>query len=389
MTEPSPPTLQNLPPAAARLCLEVERFCLTRLGLAHGARLLLALSGGADSTALALILRLLAPRLGLTLHALSIDHGLRQESAEDTEFTLQLCRNLDIPCAVRQADVRGMTESSGIGIEDAARRLRYALLEQERAAVGADFIALGHHAGDVSEDVLLRLTRGTGWPALGGMVARDDGRRLLRPMLATDPQALRQLLDQCGIGWREDASNQSRDFKRNRLRLDVLPLLREENPSLDRTLHDLWQMARLDEDYWNTALDAALAAHPWVESGGGNSPAEKAGAADAPSLTLPAALLAGLHPAARLRLYMRAVRWLCRPAGDGGCAEAESTGCVGSGGNTENMVQLHGQARARTLLALDDALASGRGNTRFQLPGGLEAYLKGGSIVFRRCAAGG
>ena len=372
----SAPTLQNLPPAAARLCLEVERFCLTRLGLAKGSRLLLALSGGADSTALALVLRLLAPRLGLSLHALSVDHGLRKESAQDAVFTLQLCNILNIPCTVRQADVRKLAEISGTGTEDAARRLRYSLLEQERVTVRADFIALGHHAGDVSEDVLLRLTRGTGWPALGGMAARDDERLLLRPLLATDAQALRALLVECGIDWREDASNQSRQYKRNRLRLDVLPLLREENPSLDRTLHDLWQMARLDEDYWNTALDAALAEHPWIVGGSEAELSAKKNIAEGPSLTLPAKLLAGLHPAARLRLYVRAVRFLCRSAA--GCGGEDS----GSSG------QIHGQARARTLLALDDALANGRGNTRFQLPGGLEAYLKGGSIVFRRCAAG-
>ena len=370
----SAPTLQNIPPAAARLCLEVERFCLTRLGLARGSRLLLALSGGADSTALALVLRLLAPRLGLNLHALSVDHGLRDESAQDAIFTLQLCNILNIPCIVRQADVRGLADNSGIGIEDAARQLRYALLEQERSAVGADFIALGHHAGDVSEDVLLRLTRGTGWPALGGMAARDDERHLLRPLLATDAQALKALLVECGIDWREDASNQSRQYKRNRLRLDVLPLLREENPSLDRTLHDLWQMARMDEDYWNTALDAALAEHPWIVRGLATKISGMKDVAEGPSLTLPAKLLAGLHPAARLRLYVRAVRFLCRPAAGSGVEDSDSTG------------QIHGQARARTLLALDDALAKGRGNTRFQLPGGLEAYLKGGSVVFHRCA---
>ena len=360
MTE-SPPTLQNLSPAAARLCLEVERFCLTRLGLARGSRLLLALSGGADSTALALVLHLLAPRMGLTLHALSVDHGLRKESKQDADFVKQLCGNLNIPCTVRQADVRGLATSEKIGIEDAARKLRYALLEQERAAVGADFIALGHHAADVSEDVLLRLTRGTGWPALGGMAARDDQRRLLRPLLATDAQALRELLVECGIDWCEDASNQSRQYKRNRLRLDVLPLLRQENPSLDRTVHDLWQMARLDEDYWNATLDAALAVTPWV--------LQPEASENGPRLTLPAKLLAGLHPAARLRLYVRAVRCLCRVA-------------AGTAGEDEGSGQLHGQARARTLLALDEALASGRGNTRFQLPGGLEAYLKCGSVVF-------
>lgn len=374
MTE-APPTLQTLPPAAARLCLEVERFCLTRLGLERGSRLLLALSGGADSTALALVLHLLAPRLGLTLHALSVDHGLRSESAQDADFVLQFCKKLGIACVVRQANVRGLAASDKIGIEDAARKLRYALLEHERAALGADFIALGHHAADVSEDVLLRLTRGTGWPALGGMAARDDGRHLLRPLLATDAQALKDLLRVCGISWCEDASNQSRQYKRNRLRLDVLPLLRQENPSLDRTVHDLWQMARLDEDYWNTTLDAALAVNPWIVGGLEAELRENDDAASGPSLTLPAKLLTGLHPAARLRLYVRAVRYLC-----------------GMGRNHENdrddsPGQLHGQARARTLLALDEALANGRGNTRFQLPGGLEAYLKGGSVVFGRCAA--
>lgn len=362
----SPPTLQTLPPAAARLCLEVERFCLSRLGLARGSRLLLALSGGADSTALALVLHLLAPRLGLTLHALSVDHGLRAESTQDADFVVKLCNSLNIPCTVRQADVHRLAASDKIGIEDAARKLRYALLEQERAAVGADFIALGHHAADVSEDVLLRLTRGTGWPALGGMAARDNDRRLLRPLLATDAKALKELLVECGIAWCEDASNQSRQYKRNRLRLDVLPLLRQENPSLDRTVHDLWHMARLDEDYWNTTLDAALAVHPWLVLPEASE--------NGPSLTLPAKLLAGLHPAARLRLYVRAVRYLCRATAENADEDSDSAG------------QLHGQARARTLLSLDEALANGRGNTRFQLPGGLEAYLKGGSIVFGRCA---
>ena len=365
MTEPALPALQKLPAVTARLCLEVERFCCQRLGLAQGSRLLLALSGGADSTALAFVLHLLAPRMGLTLHAMSVDHCLREESAQDAEFVLQLCKKLGIDCTVRQADVRAFAACGKVGIEDAARRLRYSLLEQERVAVGADFITLGHHAADVSEDVLLRLTRGTGWPALGGMTARDDERRLLRPLLATDAQALRGLLAECGIGWCEDASNQSRQYKRNRLRLDVLPLLRQENPSLDRTVHDLWQMARLDEDYWNKALDAALAENPWLEL--------PAAGEDGPSLTLPAKLLAGLHPAARLRLYLRAVRCLCRAA-------------AGDIGEDDGAGQLHGQARARTLLALDEALASGRGNTRFQLPGGLEAYLKGGSVVFGRYA---
>ncbi|WP_297671230.1 tRNA lysidine(34) synthetase TilS [uncultured Desulfovibrio sp.] len=340
---------RRLSPAAVRLLGAVERFCREDLRLPRGAHLLLGVSGGADSAALALVMRLLAPRLDLALHALTVNHGLRPEAADDAAHARRLCAGLGIPCAVRDADVRGYAAARAVGLEDAGRRLRYALLEGERRACGADCIALGHHAGDVSEDVLLRLVRGAGWPALGGMTARDDARRLVRPLLAADPAALRALLRECGLAWREDGSNADRRFRRNRLRHDVLPLLREENPSLERTLLDLWRLARLDEDYWNARLDEALAACPWQE--------------EAEGLVLPAGLLRGLPPAARLRLYLRAVRRMLRARG--------------------NDTPHTGQARARTLLALDQALRDGRGNTRFQLPGLLEARLAQGSVHLR------
>ena len=319
------PELRSLPPASARLCLAVERFCLRRLKLPRGTRLVLALSGGADSTALACILRILSPRLRLGLFALTVNHGLRPEADADARCARDLCARLGIPCVQRHADVTGLA---------------------------SDFVALGHHNEDLSEDVLLRLTRGTGWPALGGMAARDDTRRLLRPLLFTWPQALRELLRQCGIAWREDASNDSPAFTRNRLRHNVLPLLRAENPSLDRSMAALWQLAQWDADYWEKTLSEALAAHPWQEE-------EHDGR---PCLILPRALLAALHPAARLRLYLKVVRLLLgRATGDSG-----------------------GQARSRTLLDLDAALREGRGNTRFQLPGGIEAALKGGAMRFSR-----
>ncbi|MBD5648044.1 MAG: tRNA lysidine(34) synthetase TilS [Desulfovibrio sp.] len=347
---PSLPTLQQLNPAHARLCLGVERFCRQELALAPGSRLVLALSGGADSTALALLMHLLAPRLKLPLFALCVDHQLRPESAEDARHVEALCRRLGIPCRVRRQDVAACAKAWGCGLEDAGRRVRYALLEEERQAGNADWIVLGHHAGDLAEDVLLRLTRGAGWPGLAGMAAKDERRRVLRPLLFTDPEALRGLLRTRGIVWREDASNQDRTFRRNRLRLEVLPLLRRENPALDRSIVTLHQLGEMDGDFWEKLLDAALGAHPWqeVESD------------DGPGLLLPRALLAALHPAARLRLYVRALRAL-----------GETSGA-------------QGQARGATLLALDEALGQGRGNTRFQLPGGMEATLRRGSITFKK-----
>lgn len=349
----SPPTLRQLSPAHARLCLGVGRFCRRKLSVAPGSRLLLALSGGADSTALALLLHLLAPRLGFSLFALSVDHGLRPESAEDARHVGALCRWLGIPCRVRRRDVAACARDWGCGLEDAGRRIRYALLEEERQALNADWVALGHHAGDLAEDVVLRLTRGAGWPGLAGMTAQDARRRVLRPLLFTDPEALRNLLGELGVGWREDASNESRAFRRNRLRHEVLPLLRRENPALDRACVTLHRLGQLDGDFWEGLLAAALAEHPWREVREGEN---------APGLLLPRALLAALHPAARLRLYVRALRALGQTSG------------------------ADGQPRGATLLALDEALREGRGNTRFQLPGDLEALLHGGSILFRKSA---
>lgn len=337
------PELRELTPASARLCLNVERFWLRELSMPRGLRLLLGLSGGADSTALAVILRILSPRLKLELCALTVNHGLRAEAAEDAHCALRFCQELDIACLLREANVVALAAQKHLNLEEAARKLRYALLETARQEQRADFVVTGHHNGDLAEDILLRLARGTGWPALAGMPARDDQRRLLRPLLFTQPEDLRNLLRECGILWREDASNEDLAFARNRMRHAVLPHLREKNPALHRTLADLWRLAQWDKAYWQSTLEAALSAHPWQEDDAG--------------ILLPRALLFALHPAARLRLYLQAVRRL-------------SSDAAGS------------QARARTLLALDQALGEGRGNTRFQLPGGVEARLKRGAIRF-------
>ena len=333
-------------PPSHRLLRSVERFCRDVLCLPRGARLLLAVSGGADSCALAVIMHLLAPRLGLTLHACTVDHALRPEAASDALYARQLCISLDIPCTICQANVRDYAATHRLGLEDAGRHLRYALLEQQRVHYKAEWIALGHHAGDVSEDVLLRLVRGTGWPALGGMQGRDPTRHILRPLLFADPAELRRLLKECHIDWREDSSNADLHFRRNRLRHAVLPLLRAENPALDRSLNSLWQLARLDADYWNTQLDAILADCPWQE--------------EADGLLLPAELLQHVLPAVRLRLYMHAIRHL----------------------RTRQRPGVKGQARAHTLFALDAALSQRHGSKRFQLPGGIEAQLIKGGIRF-------
>ncbi len=251
--------------ATARLLRATTQACAA-LGLKPGQRLLLAVSGGADSLALASLFSRLAPARGWQLRALSVNHGLRTEAGDDAAHAVSVCAALGIPCRVTAVDVPGRRRQ-GEGVEEAARRLRYAALEEERRRCGADWILLGHHAGDAEEDMLLRLLRGTGWPALGG-----------------------------GINWREDHSNTDTRFTRNRIRHAILPLLRTENPALSTALARLRDLAALDADYWEDTLHAALAAHPWQEN--------------ETSILLPRALLHPLHPAARLRLLHHAVRTL-------------------------------------------------------------------------------
>jgi len=334
-----PLKLQDLSPVDAALCLNVERFIIKELGLnLAGRHVLLAVSGGADSTALLHILFVLRPRLGAQLHVMALDHALRPRSGEEAESVRMCCGTLDIGCTVRRLAVAEYAAAHALGVEEAGRVLRYAALEEERERLGAAWIATGHQLEDLGEDVLLRLLRGTGWPGLGGMPAVDAHRRILRPLLLTSARPLKDFLRRCGLDWFEDASNQDRHFRRNRLRQSVWPLLLEESPRLAEHVAQLWRIARADEASWEARL-ASL-----VPEGGD-------------SVILESAVLQTLDQAARLRLYMRAVSRLKREHG-------------------------RGQARARTLFALDAAWREGRGNVRFQFPGGVRAEVRQGSVRF-------
>lgn len=382
-------SLTDLPRRAALTALRLERELpgmLARAGAWHAedggtrpragngpgtasparrARLLLAVSGGADSTALACLLALLRPRLGLELHALTCDHGLRQEAAGEAAFAAELCAWLAIPCASAVLDVRREARHTGMGLEEAARALRYAALERERARTGCDLVLTAHHAGDLAEDMLMRLARGTGWPALGGMTAHDPSRRLLRPLLDTDPRLLRQFLKEARVPWCEDESNADARFTRNRVRHRLLPALEAENPQARRALLRLARQARLDAAYFEAELERALTAVPWVELdkdgralAGAPSAASATGAmTETAAIRLPGRLLRGLAPALRARLILRAVR------------------AIAAGG---------GQARGEALEGLLDALEHGGRPRTFQMSGGIEAVYARGTVTVRR-----
>ena len=335
--------MHRLPAFSARLVFSVRRFMEDNLRLSPPwPRCLLAVSGGADSTALLHILH----ALEVPLSVAHLDHGLRPESADEARQVVALAERLNLSCVVKRCDVTAFAAERKLGLEDAGRQCRYAMLERLRSEQGADWIVTGHHLDDLGEDVLLRLIRGSGWPALAGMPARDDERHLLRPLLHMPRQDLETLLRELHIPWCDDSSNQERKARRNRIRLDILPLIRAENPAFGDSVRRLWHLARADEDYWQAALGDAVPA----PDGQGE-------------LFVEAARLDGLLPAARLRLYLACVRAVSAASGSG-------------------------QARQQALLRLDELWRAKRSGAVIQMPG-VQARISRQGIVFTATPADG
>ncbi len=331
--------LGDLPPRWAKWCLGIEAFLTRQCGhVTAGATWIVAFSGGPDSMALLTLLEILAPRLGARLEAAHLDHGLRPQSAAEADWAAAYCRQRGMACALGRADVAGLARRLGCGLEEAGRQARYAFFDTQRAGRDTAWVVLGHQLDDLAEDQLLRLTRGAGWPALGGMAALDPGRRLLRPLLLTPRRQILAFVRDLDLPALIDPSNTDPAFKRNRLRHGLLPLLVAENPRYLEAAARLWRQARLDAAYFDAVL-----------------PDLAGRAGDDGALTLAAADLDGLHPALRLRLYRAALKALGR-----------------------------GQALADTLFSLDAALLRRATGRRFQFPGGVSARVARRGLVFSR-----
>lgn len=255
----SPFTLGYLDPPSARLCLEVEKFCKQKLTTFQGKTFLLALSGGADSTALAHIFSILAKRNSLRLNGIYINHKIRPESSQEAAFVTNLCDSLEINYHYREFDAPNLSRHFRIGLEEAGRKGRYALLKTCAKQTGSDFILLAHHLGDLSEDVLMRLIRGAGWPALGGMRALYG--QVFRPLLHISRERLLNFLSFLKQDWHEDLSNKDLSYRRNRMRAHLLPFLKTENPSIERVFNNLHELSIADEEFWDNYLEGILQEH--------------------------------------------------------------------------------------------------------------------------------
>lgn len=220
-----------------------------------GSRVLAAVSGGADSVALLCFFAQIRGSYPLELACAHVEHGIRgEESRADMDFVRALCARLGVSCYTACVDAPGYAARHGCGLEDAARTLRYDFLRRTADEIGADVIALAHHAGDQAETVLLHAARGSDIQGLCAMRMRSG--RLIRPLLGCHAQELRAYLTRIGQPWREDATNGDLRYARNRMRGEVMPALEKISPGAGDALCRLARAAQRDEDYFASQLDA-------------------------------------------------------------------------------------------------------------------------------------
>ena len=232
---------------------KVRTYIDREIGLEESSLVLVALSGGADSTALLLIMK----ELGYRLRALHCNFHLRGgESNRDQAFVEELCRKYDVPLSVRHFQTEEVAKERGISIEMAARELRYDWFREVMKNTKASCIAIAHHCDDQAETLLLNMLRGTGLRGLAGMQAKHDG--IIRPLLCLSRKEILEYLESRGQSYVTDSTNSEYTCLRNRIRLDVIPLLRSINPSAVEHLCLASENVRQSIPYYIKGIEAAF-----------------------------------------------------------------------------------------------------------------------------------
>ena len=211
---------------------------------------LVALSGGADSVALLLLL----DEMGFKLHAIHCNFHLRgEESDRDEQFCETLCQQKSIPFHRIHFDTLTYAETHKVSIEMAARELRYRYFETLRQDIGAQGICVAHHRDDSVETVLLNLVRGTGLRGLTGIQPRNC--HILRPLLGVSRKEIESYLAEKGQAYVTDSTNLEADVQRNKIRLQVLPLLQELNPAVSENIQHTAEHLSEAQQVLDTVID--------------------------------------------------------------------------------------------------------------------------------------
>jgi tRNA(Ile)-lysidine synthase len=229
---------------------QIRKTIETHSMLERGDHLIVAVSGGPDSVALLRVLALLMDEFRLRLTTAHLNHGLREQEADDDEaFVRRLSEGMGIACICKKTDILALQEEKRRSLEEIGREERYRFLHETAEKFGAVKIAVGHHRDDQAETVLLHLLRGCGPEGLRGILPVRDG-RIIRPLLDVGRSCILAFLRREGLTYRSDSSNESPLFLRNRIRNELIPgLAATYNPRLIEGFCQTAGIIRREDDY--------------------------------------------------------------------------------------------------------------------------------------------
>lgn len=311
-----------------------------------GDTVIAAVSGGPDSVCLLHLLHSLSKKLEINVHAIHINHMLRgSESDQDELYVRQLCETLGVPLRVCPADIVQLAKETGMSIEEAGREVRYCEFEAYAADVGAQKIAVAHNRNDQAETVMMHIIRGSGLTGLVGMEYIRG--RIIRPLLDINRSQIEQYCSENGLNPRIDSSNLKSDYARNRVRLELLPLINLSFGSdITGSLCKLSSLAAQDNSFLEESASKAFDECILKKE----NPTENH---TAQRILLDVAKLARLHPALLGRVLRRAV-----------C-------CVQ--GDMKGVERVH-------IDAVEDLVRNGRTGAVIQLPGKVRAAMSYGEL---------
>lgn len=219
-------------------------------------------SGGADSVCLLYVLSEYRKQVDFQIIVIHVEHGIRgEESLRDAGFTEELCERMKAPFRMEQICVQQKARECGLSVEEAGRKARYEIFEQERQKYKNGKIAVAHNQNDQAETVLWNLCRGTGLKGLGGIRPVRD--HIIRPLLFTSRERIEQILVEAGLSWRTDRTNLTEAYTRNRIRLSILPEMNQtlnerSTEHIAKTAAHLWQVQAFIEEETDRAVQCCI-----------------------------------------------------------------------------------------------------------------------------------
>ena len=248
--------------------------------LALGDKVVVGVSGGADSTALLEILDSLKEEYGLSIYVVHINHGIRKEAGEDAEFVRMLCEKKSLPFYLFCEDIPAMAKREGLSEEEAGRSFRYQCFYKVMRENGAHKLAVAHHMDDQAETVLFHLVRGTDLAGAAGIqpvsVLSDSRNIIIRPLLNVRGAEIRSWLTAQGIHWQEDATNNDDNYSRNRIRNRVMSDLTVINDRASEHISEFAKRAFLYDGYIKKQAMKFIAGEVQVVCSKGDKAAAKA-----------------------------------------------------------------------------------------------------------------